>query len=102
MGQLAHLCAGLNISLVAEIAQAYGSPTKKLLTSWIYDTNPRHPSSVDLKVTLANLDATHGSSFHDSELARGAATSHARRCRIPTDDTRLRSAGPFEVANRPL
>ncbi|POH71770.1 Abi family protein [Arthrobacter glacialis] len=35
MGLLGRLYAGLNNSLATEIVQAYGAPTKKLLTSWI-------------------------------------------------------------------
>lgn len=39
MGHLGRLYAGLNNSLATEIAQAYGAPTKKLMTSWISSLN---------------------------------------------------------------
>ena len=39
MGHLGRLYAGLSNSLATEIAQAYGAPTKKLMTSWISSLN---------------------------------------------------------------
>ena len=39
MGHLGRLYTGLNNSLATEIAQAYGAPTKKLMTSWISSLN---------------------------------------------------------------
>ncbi|MEV8143738.1 Abi family protein [Specibacter sp. NPDC078709] len=39
MGHLERLYTGLKNSLTTEIAQAYGAPTKKLMTSWISSLN---------------------------------------------------------------
>lgn len=39
MGQLGRLYAGLNNSLATEIARAYSTPSKKLMTSWISSLN---------------------------------------------------------------
>ncbi|WP_125612647.1 Abi family protein [Specibacter cremeus] len=39
MGQLGRLYTGLINALATEIAQAYGAPTKKLMTSWISSLN---------------------------------------------------------------
>lgn len=39
MGHLGRLYAGLSNSLATEIAQVYGAPTKKMMTSWISSLN---------------------------------------------------------------
>ena len=67
-GATRRLCAGLNNSLMAEIAQAYGSPTKKLLTNWISslnyirDVSAHHARLFNRKLVAAPAGRSPGSS----------------------------------------